>query len=84
MQPRKVNSTGSKDGSMQSGSKHQWTTTEDAKLVECLVDMANSGLTQKAENGFKFGYLLELKRMMFEKISGCKLRAQPHIQNKYR
>jgi hypothetical protein len=48
MQQRKVNSTGSKDGSMQSGSKYQWTTTEDEKLVECLVDMANSGPTWKA------------------------------------
>uniref|UniRef100_A0A2N9JAE0 Uncharacterized protein n=1 Tax=Fagus sylvatica TaxID=28930 RepID=A0A2N9JAE0_FAGSY len=41
MQRRKVNSTGSKDGSMQSG-----------------------------------------KRMMLEKIPGCKLRAQPHIENR--
>ncbi len=58
---------------MQSGSKHQWITNEDAKLVQCLVDMANSGPTWKAENGFKFGYLLELKRMILEKILGCKL-----------
>ena len=43
MQRRKVKSTGSKNGSKQSGSKHQWTTTEDAKLVECLVDMAENG-----------------------------------------
>jgi hypothetical protein len=84
MQRRKGNSTGSKDGSMQSGSKHQWTTTEDVKLVECLVDMANSGSTWKAENGFKFGYLSELEKIMLEKIPGYKLRAQPHIQNKYR
>jgi hypothetical protein len=47
--------------------------TKDAKLVECLVDMANLGLTWKAENGFKFGYLLELKRMMFEKILAVSL-----------
>jgi hypothetical protein len=48
------------------------------------VDMANSGLTWKAENGFKSGYLLELERMMLEKIPGCKLRVQPHIENRYR
>ena len=69
---------------MQSGSKHQWTTTEDEKLVECLVDMANSGPTWRAENGFKSGYLLELERMMLEKIPGCKLRTRPHIENRYR
>ena len=69
---------------MQSGSKHQWTTTEDAKLVACLVDMANSGLTWRVENGFKSGYLLELERNMLKKIPDCKLRAQPHIENRYR
>ena len=84
MQRRKVNSTGSKDGSMQSESKHQWTTTEDEKLVECRVDTANLGSTWRAENGFKSGDLLELERMMLEKISSYKLRAQPHIENRYR
>jgi hypothetical protein len=69
---------------MQSGSKHQWTTTEDVKLVECLVDMANSSPTWKVKNGFKSGYLLELERMMLEKTPGCKLRAQPHIENRYK
>ena len=28
------------------------------------------------------GYLLELERMMLEKILGCKLRAQSHIENR--
>jgi hypothetical protein len=69
MQRRKV-STGSKDGSMQSGSKHQWIILVDAP-------------TWKVENGFKSGYLLELEMMMLEKIPGCKLRAQPHIENKW-
>ena len=54
------------------------------KLVECLVDIANSSRTWKAENGFKSGYLLELERMMLEKIFDCRLRAQPHIENRFR
>ncbi len=54
------------------------------KLVECLVDMANLGPTWKAENGFKSGYLLELEKMMLEKIFDFKLRTQPHIENRYR
>ena len=44
--------------------------------------MANSSPTWKVENGFKSG-LLELEMMMLEKIHGCKLRAQPHIENKW-
>uniref|UniRef100_A0A2N9GUQ9 Myb/SANT-like domain-containing protein n=1 Tax=Fagus sylvatica TaxID=28930 RepID=A0A2N9GUQ9_FAGSY len=67
---------------MQSGSKHQWTTTEDEKLVECLVDMANSGPTWKAENGFKSGYLLELERMMLEKISWLVIPNVAGLRNK--
>jgi hypothetical protein len=68
---------------MQSRSKHQWTNIEDAKLVECLVDMANSSPKWKVDNGFKSGCLLEFKRMMLHKIHDCMPRAQPHIENKY-
>ena len=56
---------------------------EASRNVECLVDMANSGPTWKVENGFKSGYLLELERMMLEKIPGFKLRAQSHIENRW-
>ncbi|XP_062088344.1 protein ALP1-like [Humulus lupulus] len=66
------------------GKKHQWTTVEDSKLVECLMDLTNGG-RWKADNGtFKPGYLQQLEKMMAEKIHGCGLKAQPHIDSRVR
>ncbi|KAK3211432.1 hypothetical protein Dsin_016138 [Dipteronia sinensis] len=63
------------------GKKHQWTSVEDSKLVECLVDLTNCG-KWKADNGtFKPGFLQQIEKMMSDKIPGCGLRAQPHIDS---
>ena len=45
-----------------------WTITEDAKLVEALVNMVNIG-GFKADNGFKSGYLQYLETALKEKNS---------------
>lgn len=64
------------------GKKHQWTSVEDSKLVECLVDLTNCG-KWKADNGtFKPGFLQQIQKMMSDKIPGCELRAQPHIDSR--
>ncbi|KAK0577196.1 hypothetical protein LWI29_029380 [Acer saccharum] len=64
------------------GKKHQWTGVEDSKLVECLVDLTNCE-KWKADNGtFKPGFLQQIQRMMTNKIPGCELRAQPHIDSR--
>ncbi|KAK3212562.1 hypothetical protein Dsin_017268 [Dipteronia sinensis] len=64
------------------GKKHQWTSVEDSKLVECLVDLTNCG-KWKADNGtFKPGFLQQIEKMMSDKIPGCGLRAQPHIDSR--
>lgn len=64
------------------GRKHQWTAVEDRALVESLLDLVNNG-KWKAENGtFKPGYLQHLENIMNEKIPGCGLKAQPHIDSR--
>ncbi|PON69808.1 Myb/SANT-like domain containing protein [Parasponia andersonii] len=64
------------------GKKHQWTALEDSKLVECLLDITNSG-KWKANNGtFKHGYLQQLEKLLNEKIPRCGLKAQPHIDSR--
>ncbi|KAL5552611.1 hypothetical protein UlMin_040012 [Ulmus minor] len=64
------------------GKRHQWTSIEDSKLVECLLDLTNSG-RWKADNGtFKPGFLQQIEKMMSDKILDCGLRAQPHIDSR--
>ena len=55
--------------------KRQWTPHEDAKLVECLVELATT--SWKCDNGtFKSGYGKHLEKMLHEKIPGCDLKVQ--------
>ncbi|XLT13057.1 hypothetical protein HN51_058747 [Arachis hypogaea] len=61
--------------------KRQWTPHEDAKLVECLVELATT--SWKCDNGtFKSGYGKHLKKMLHEKIPGCDLKVNPHIESR--
>ena len=61
--------------------KYQWTSVEDSKLVESLLDLANSG-KWKTDNGtFKSSYLQQIEKMMNEKIPSCGLKSQPHIDS---
>ncbi|QHO10572.1 uncharacterized protein DS421_15g490850 [Arachis hypogaea] len=61
--------------------KRQWTPHEDAKLVECLVELATT--SWKCDNGtFKSGYGKYLEKMLHEKIPGCDLKANPHIESR--
>ncbi|XP_062080595.1 uncharacterized protein LOC133785364 [Humulus lupulus] len=64
------------------GKKHQWTSIEDSKLVECLLELVNSG-KWKADNGtFKPSYLQQLEKWICEKIPHCGLKAQSHIDSR--
>ncbi|KAL5553401.1 hypothetical protein UlMin_040802 [Ulmus minor] len=64
------------------GKRHQWISIKDSKLVECLLDLTNSG-RWKADNGtFKLEYLQQIEKMITDKIPDCGLRAQPHIDSR--
>ncbi|QHO46642.1 uncharacterized protein DS421_6g189320 [Arachis hypogaea] len=62
--------------------KRQWTSHEDAKLVECLVELATT--SWKCDNGtFKSGYGKHLEKMLHEKIPGCDLKSHPNANGLY-
>ena len=65
------------------GSKHQQMSKEDQALVEFLLELK---VTNKfiSENGFKPRFLNQLKLMMQDKLPGCGLRGQPHINSRIR
>ncbi|KAI4347744.1 hypothetical protein L6164_008527 [Bauhinia variegata] len=63
------------------GGKHVWLPEEDAALLECLVELkiANKYV---GDNGFKLGILQYLKMMIIEKLPGCGIKGNPHIQSR--
>uniref|UniRef100_A0A9I9E6X2 Retrotransposon protein n=1 Tax=Cucumis melo TaxID=3656 RepID=A0A9I9E6X2_CUCME len=59
--------------------KHTWTKEEEAKLVECLVELV-SARGWRFDNGtFRFGYLAQLQRMMVEKLPDTNIQGSPTI-----
>ena len=63
------------------GIKFQWTAKEDDKLVECLLELAGN-VKWKADNGFKPGFTTKLEELMEKKLSGCGIKASPHIESR--
>ncbi|XP_044477557.1 uncharacterized protein At2g29880-like [Mangifera indica] len=62
--------------------KRQWTKQEDAILIECLLILKES-LHWKADNGtFRVGYLVQLEKMMEERLLSSGLKATPHIESR--
>nr|KAJ0189821.1 hypothetical protein LSAT_V11C800448160 [Lactuca sativa] len=58
-----------------------WTSNEETKLVEELVNMTNAG-GFKADNGFKSGYLQHLEQALKQSLSNSGLLNKPHIESK--
>ena len=68
--------------SQNNNSKHKWDQQEDVKLVECLLQLVESG-HWRADNGtFRNGFLQQLERWMHEKVPNCQVRAVPHISSR--
>ncbi|XP_076891041.1 uncharacterized protein At2g29880-like [Bidens hawaiensis] len=57
---------------------HGWTSIEDAKLVEALVNMVNAG-GFKSDNGFKPGYLLHLEQSLKESLPESGILGKPDV-----
>ncbi|KAL0559592.1 hypothetical protein IC582_004207 [Cucumis melo] len=55
--------------------KHTWTKEEETDLVECLVELVNSGGWRSDNGTFRLGYLNQLARMMAFKIPDCNIHA---------
>ncbi|KAG6482883.1 hypothetical protein ZIOFF_059522 [Zingiber officinale] len=63
--------------------KHLWTKQEDAALVDCLVELSKDS-AWKSENGFRTGYLVHLEKLMAAKLPSSSLKANPHIESRYK
>ncbi|XP_019157564.1 PREDICTED: uncharacterized protein At2g29880-like [Ipomoea nil] len=61
--------------------KRKWTPEEDIILVSCLTEMHTVGKFN-SDTGFKTDYLLELERMILNKIPNCTIKAKPHIESR--
>ena len=63
------------------GGKHVWTPEEDKILVECLVELKNEQKFMQ-DCHFKPGHLQAIEGMMVERLPGCGLKANPHVQSR--
>ncbi|MED6221055.1 hypothetical protein PIB30_050734 [Stylosanthes scabra] len=58
--------------------KRKWTSFEDAKLVECLVELTTT--SWKCDNEtFKSSYSRQLEKMLHKRIPKCDLRSHPNV-----
>ena len=58
-----------------------WTKEEDAKLVEALLTMVNTG-GYKADNGFRSGYLNHLEAALKVSLPESGILGKPHIESR--
>ncbi|XP_039135802.1 uncharacterized protein LOC120273238 [Dioscorea cayenensis subsp. rotundata] len=62
-------------------SKHYWTTDEDKALIDALIELSTNPMW-RAENGFRNGYLVQLERMIKEKLPQSMIKASPNIESR--
>ncbi|KAL0449424.1 UNVERIFIED_CONTAM: hypothetical protein Slati_1498800 [Sesamum latifolium] len=60
--------------------RRTWTVREEEVLINGLRSLVASGW--KCDNGFRTGYLAQLKFFLLRAIPDCDLRAEPHITSK--
>ncbi|PON78101.1 hypothetical protein TorRG33x02_239380 [Trema orientale] len=61
--------------------KRFWTTDENNKLIEALLEIHNEGKF-KAEGNFKACHLTVIERYLEIHLPGCGLKAEPHIESR--
>ncbi|CAI9089246.1 OLC1v1023783C1 [Oldenlandia corymbosa var. corymbosa] len=65
------------------GTNHVWTAEEDAKLIECMLELKQGGrFNGENGNGLRKGYQEELERMLREKLPEHGLKEKPHIESR--
>lgn len=64
--------------------KHIWTMQEEAKLVECLVDLVHEGGWRGDNGTFRPGYHARLLRMLKDKMPSCTIDLTSTIDGKVR
>ena len=69
------------DGRRPGKNKKMWTTMEDAKLVEAMLDVVNEWL-YKADNEFKPGLLQAVEEALSKLLPNIGIKAKPHIESR--
>ena len=64
-----------------SHNKHQWTETEDRKLIEAILDLHNTG-KYTAEGGFKSEFFTAMERILLVTLPDSGLKSDPHIKSR--
>ena len=63
--------------------KHQWIVEWDALLIDYVVELKNDPFwSVRKGNNFKSGFLLQLEKLMEEKLPRCGVKAQPHFHSR--
>ncbi|KAA0033487.1 uncharacterized protein E6C27_scaffold261G00210 [Cucumis melo var. makuwa] len=61
--------------------KHWWTTIEDEALVECLLQLVEKGCWRVDNGTFKPGYLVQVQKLMKEKILESNIQVTPNLES---
>ncbi|CAI9112704.1 OLC1v1013182C1 [Oldenlandia corymbosa var. corymbosa] len=65
------------------GTNHVWTAEEDAKLIECMLELKRGErFNGENRNGLRKGYQKELERMLQEKLPEHGLKEKLHIESR--
>ncbi|KAA0041970.1 putative nuclease HARBI1 [Cucumis melo var. makuwa] len=62
--------------------KHQWTTIENEALVECLLQLVEEGGWRVDNGTFKSGYLVQVQKLMKEKIPESNIQVTPNLESR--
>lgn len=60
--------------------KKFWNVKEESTLIDILSEL--NGTSWKTDSGYKNGYCYYVEQQMEEKLPGCGLKADPHIESK--
>ncbi|KAL3532813.1 hypothetical protein ACH5RR_006334 [Cinchona calisaya] len=64
-----------------SADKRFWSEEEDKKLVDALLELANTR-KYNVDNGFKLGHYTAVEKMLSVSLPDSKLKAEPHIASR--
>ena len=62
--------------------KRPWTSEEDAKLIDALMELYVLGKYSGADNGFKPGYEKAVQALLDVSLPNSGLKADPHIKSR--
>lgn len=81
LQANSTSSTRTTGRNKETQPSHTQIPLEDVALVEALIEICISG-NWKADNGFRWRYLVQLEKIIVQTLPNCGLKANPHIESR--